>query len=337
MTITGEILAIAATQDGAIMAAQLRPIAHAREVQAVLASGHLRRLWRGAYAAGPAARGRVPLRTRLTAAQLTLRRPVIPCLNTAAEIHGFAGCLSRDTHVLTDGSVQSTRTGLVVHRHRPIADRVTVDGQPVEDPAECAVRLAVLRKSPAAALAVLDAAVHCGAVASVGAIVDRVEALSGRGVHRLRSLAPLADGASRSAADSWVRWACLERAFDVPIIAPRSRPDLSGGFSPATPDYVWHRYEVTATLTSAGDARLRGGHAHTDCSGAHGPTRLFLERVDRGTAGSGLCPLHPAARVELLSTLLRARARWLRTTGIHSNSTDRLPLRRPGRVTGPPG
>lgn len=265
------LAAIARRHRGAISASQVRQLLHPRAIRKAVADGHLIPLWRGAYAVAGAAAPEAPgMWTRLAAAELTFGRPVTACLATAAEIHGFFSNPDPDTHVLTGGTALSTRPGLVVHRHRPLATSRRVHGVLVEDPAECAVRLAALQQHPSGVLAILDAALHCRAVDSVESLCEMALRLTGRGIRELDRWAPVADSSARSAVDSWIRWLCFDRVIDVPEING-SRFDggcldtdgldtdcldvdcpVAAGSPLAEADYWWPRYRVAATLCPSG-------------------------------------------------------------------------------------
>jgi hypothetical protein len=154
--------------------------------------------------------------TRLAAAELTLERPVIACLQTAAELYGFALEPDFSTHVL--GPSPSTRHGLSVHR-MPHLQRVRhTHGFGVTGPAETAVRLAARTAKSEHGLALLDAALRSG-YTSTDALGVAVRRLGVAGVHRVRILLPLADGRAESPGESWLRWVCHDAGF--PALVPQ--------------------------------------------------------------------------------------------------------------------
>src|ERR1700712_2195710 len=204
-----ELILLAEQQRQALLGRQLRSVLDERGLRRAVAQQQLIKIWRGAYclpsavippdaliggsrrsalAEGERAAHIRPL-TRLTAAELTLDRPVIACLQTAAELYGFTLEPDSSTHVL--GTSPSTRLGLSVHRI-PHLQRVRhTHGFGVTGPAETAVRLAARTANSEHCLAILDAALRSG-YTSPDALGVAVRRLGVAGVHRVRILVPLA-------------------------------------------------------------------------------------------------------------------------------------------------
>jgi hypothetical protein len=355
------VRAIASAQRDAISSRQLREILHPRQIQRAVAEGRLMPLWRGIYvvrAVGADSAdsgggtdgadsgagtdgtigtgGTVGVWTRLAAAMLTLDRPIVACLDTAAEIRGFLITPSTHTHVLTAGTALSERSGLIVHRYRPMAAPTRLNGILVEDPTECAIRLAARQRGLPAVLSILDAALHSGAVGSVDALCGVAVRMTGRGVRDVCRMAPLAHGGARSAADSWIRWLCLDRNFDVPEIGGRRPGRNAVDESPvlASADYRWPRYRVAATLTITDDRRLAGMHVVHGVVPGTGWTHLFVESLPAAACTPGVLPIHPAAQARLQTVLFAGRRQWILTPGRDDSvgggdGADRRPLRRP--------
>lgn len=289
-------------------------------------------LWRGIYVVD--ADGAPGVWTRLAAAELALGHPVVACLDTAAEIRGFLTTAGAQTHVLTAGTALSKRSGLVVHRYRPIVAPTRVNGVLVEDPAECAIRLAARQRGPSAVLSILDAALHSGAVGTVDALCDMAVRMPGRGVRDVCRMAPLAHPAARSSADSWIRWMCLDRNFDVPEIDATRGNAVNDSPMLGSADYRSPRYRVAATLTTTDDRRLGGMHVVHGAVPRTGWTHLFVESLPVEDCTPGVPPIHPAAQARLQTVLVGGRRQGVLTPGPDDSAgggkaEDRRPHRRP--------
>jgi hypothetical protein len=150
--------------------------------------------------------------TRLTAAELTLGRPVTACLDTAAELQGFRTHRDPDTHVL--GTARSTLGALKVHRTPPIRP-LQQHRFAVVDPAETAVRLAAAAANPPRALAVLDAALRCRCTTR-DALAKVADELRLTRIGTVRGLIALADPRAESPPESWLRWVCHDAGLPPP-------------------------------------------------------------------------------------------------------------------------
>lgn len=213
-----ELLELAAVQHGALLGTQLTPVVGRRQLLGLTHYGVLNKLWRNAYAVpvtDPGPDRRSDVRTRLSAAELSLRRPVTACLHSAAELYGSDIRGDRRTHVLAAVDSPSRLDGLVLHRPHLVRTNGVVDGRSVTDLAETTVRIAALERNPAKALAVLDAALHRTCVDR-----PRLTAVAGelpiRGIRQVRELISLADARSESPGESWLRWVCLESGLPRP-------------------------------------------------------------------------------------------------------------------------
>ena len=223
----GQLLELAAAQCSALTGSQVRAALGERRLRGALRSGDIVKLWHGAYAvprnprrdglvpratAVLSAAEPIPVATRLTAAELTLGRPVTACLDTAAELHGFSTHRDPDTHVL--GAARSTLGALKVHRMppiRPLQQRRFA----VVDPAETAVRLAAAAANPPRALAVLDAALRSAGI-STGALAAVATELHLARIGLVRTLVDIADPRAESPPESWLRWVCHDAGFPPP-------------------------------------------------------------------------------------------------------------------------
>ena len=152
---------------------------------------------------------------RVRRAEVQLGRPVIACLGTAAELHGFAVRPEPAVHLTTfDGWSQRTPAGVVLHQAPPRAPAVERAGVLVTDPADTAVDLA--RASPEIdVLAILDAALRKGVSdLDLQAAADR--AGRRRGVAQVRDWLPFADWRSDSAMESRQRFRILDAGLPAP-------------------------------------------------------------------------------------------------------------------------
>lgn len=229
------LLDLAGSQRGALTGVQLRSALGERGLRRAATEGRLIKLWHGAYCLPSAAArqqatsfrttrevgidaphdgGRINPLTRLTAATLTLGRPVIACLHTAAELYGFAIDDHPHTHLL--GAGPSTRGELIVHRTPPVERTRRAHEFGVVAPAETAVRLAARAVNPERSLALLDASLR-STHTTPQTLSDAAAKLHIDGVQRIRELVRVADGRAESPAESWLRWACLDAGFPQPV------------------------------------------------------------------------------------------------------------------------
>lgn len=208
------LLSLAAAQHSAVTGRQVRSVLGERSLRRAVRLGLLVPLWRGVYAAReePAA-DPPPTLTRLAAAQLTVRRPVTACLQTAAELYGFAVDDDPRTHIV--GSRSTAVTGLEIHRTRPVGSLQSFRGFRVVDPAETAVRLAGAAVNAPRLLAVLDAALR-SQFTTVETLTAQAATLHVDGIGAVRSLITIADGRAESPPESWLRWVCHDAGFPRP-------------------------------------------------------------------------------------------------------------------------
>lgn len=223
---------LAREQSGALLGSQIADHLGERRLLSLVREGGLNRLWYNTFVvpelSSPtvaplfeahgfrnAEQHRIGAGTRLAAAALSLRRPVVACLDTAAELHGFDVARDPDTHILAVQDWPSHRHGLVHHRPELLRPLQRVAGQAVTDLTETALRIAARQPHPAKSLAVLDAAVrHTGATSAD--LLLLAARMSIRGVRLMRRLVPLTDPGAASPGESWLRWVCLDAGFPTP-------------------------------------------------------------------------------------------------------------------------
>ncbi|MET3804812.1 hypothetical protein ABIB25_001808 [Nakamurella sp. UYEF19] len=211
------LVALAIEQRGALLAVQIAEVLGAKQIRRLTGDDTVTKLWHSAYALPHHAAAAA---CRVEAAGLSLDRPVVACLQTAAELYGFDLETDPRTHILADHDWSNATAGIVQHRYRPVRDHQLLDGQKVADIAETAVRMACRESDPARVLAVLDRSLFRTVLdqADLARVADDLRI---RGISLTRELIGLADGRAESPGESWLRWVCHE-----------------AGFPPATPQ-IW--------------------------------------------------------------------------------------------------
>ncbi len=213
-TLPAALSQLASSQQGILTTENATAVVSSNTLANIVRSGQLLRLWRGIFV--------VPgwtdtTEARLRAAELTLGRPVVACLHSAAALHGFDIAGDGAVHVLAPEPWGSRRSGLVLHRRLVTSPLVEVGGRLVTDPRETALCIAALQKQPPRVLAVLDAALRSGTVADAQALVDFADRLSVNRIRKVRPIAPWADGRAESPPESWLRWAILDAGLPPPV------------------------------------------------------------------------------------------------------------------------
>jgi hypothetical protein len=200
------------TQGGVVTSAQALTHLTRRGLEAELNYGVLQKVWYGIYG-----RGEMTTALLLRGLDLAAGTTVAVCLNTAAEVYGFA--TERDTalHVLNPGGRQLRPTrGLVVHR-REGAPLTMVAGRPATTPAWTAIEVARTLRRPRA-LATLDAALRTG-TCSRDDLARMVRLQSGRrGIVATRALLPLASALAESPMESEARLVMIDGGLPPPIL-----------------------------------------------------------------------------------------------------------------------
>ena len=207
------LLALAWSQAGAVTGNQLRDHLGDRAVARALAAGSLIRVWRNAYLFAEIGDD---LQARLAAADLTIGSSAVPCLATAAALHGFTTAHDQRIHVLAPATHHSTITGLELHRMTPIDRLTNGHGRQLVSARETAVSLAARMPNDFRALAVLDAALRSGRV-SDSQLVAYLQGTGFRGSRRIRDLVPLASPLAESPPESWLRLSCLRAGLPPPV------------------------------------------------------------------------------------------------------------------------
>jgi hypothetical protein len=172
-------------------------------------AGALFRVWHGVYSLSPP-----DASARLAGLDLVARESLVACMNTAAQLHGFSTERDEKIHVLDPGVRMRPMAGLMVHQ-RVGAPLKRVDGRLATAPAWTAVEVARTLRRPRA-LAVLDAALHCGACTSDAIDAAIKEQAGRRGIVKVRELIAHADGRAESAMESEVRLVFIDGGLPLP-------------------------------------------------------------------------------------------------------------------------
>lgn len=167
------------------------------------------RVWHGVYAQKPP-----NTIERLAALELVTRRPIVACMNTAAELFDFHTEKDRRVHVLDPGLRMRPSAELMVHQ-RIGAPLERIHGRLATAPAWTAVELARALPRPRA-LAVLDAVLfkrRC-TTADLSNAID--EQKGRRGIVKVRELLPYADGRAESPMESEARLVFIDGGLPMP-------------------------------------------------------------------------------------------------------------------------
>jgi hypothetical protein len=197
---------LARAQRGVLLGNQMFGSVGRRVTQGLITSGAVVKLWHGAYALPGVEKD---VRSRLFAAELTLDKPIVACLQTAAELYGFDLDTDCQTHIMAGHNWSNATGGIHQHRYRRAAADASSDGYRVTDLAETVVRMACRETDPAKVLAVLDRALFKTGVDRLD-LVCVADSLHIRGIGLTRELIPLADGRAESPGESWLRWVFIE-------------------------------------------------------------------------------------------------------------------------------
>jgi hypothetical protein len=167
------------------------------------------RVWRGVYAQTPP-----DTVGRLRGLDLVSSQPIVACMNTAAELHGFGTEYDERIHILDPGVRMRPTADLIVHQ-RLGAPLQRVRGRLATAPAWTAIEVARTLRRPRA-LATLDSALHAKAcmVAELESAVD--EQKGRRGIVRVRELLAHADGRAESPMESEARLVFIDHGLPLP-------------------------------------------------------------------------------------------------------------------------
>jgi hypothetical protein len=177
---------------------QLHAVMSRKTLAAHLRAGVIVRVWHGVYSLGPPSTA-----VKLAALDLLVGQPVVACLHTAAELHGFRTEGEGPIHIFDPGIRMRPTVGLMV-RQRVGAPIQRVGGRLVTTPAWTAVELGRSLSRPRA-LATLDAALHVGACEPVDLARAVGEQKGRRGIVNVRALLEHADGRAESPMESEAR------------------------------------------------------------------------------------------------------------------------------------
>lgn len=175
-------------------------------------NGHLVRVWRGVYAAGP-----VEPDDRLRALFLRLPAGTLLSHHTAAARYGFGVLTDDRVHVCVPPGVPRPHLhGVAVHETvLDVPEPVMLAGVPAVPPHRCAVDLARASRRPDA-LAVFDAACRVGACTPAGLVSEVDGHARLRGVRQARELAPLADSRVECPQESHLRLVLVDAGLPAP-------------------------------------------------------------------------------------------------------------------------
>jgi hypothetical protein len=167
------------------------------------------RVWRGVYAQRPP-----DTIDRLRALDLITGKSIVPCMHTAAELHGFAVENDSRVHILDPGVRMRVSKEVMVHQ-RTGAPLTRMQNRLATVPAWTAVELARTLRRPRA-LAVLDRVLfkQCCTTAELSAAID--EQRGRRGIVQIRELIEYADGRSESPLESEARLVFIDGGLPMP-------------------------------------------------------------------------------------------------------------------------
>lgn len=190
---------------------QLLSVISRKALAAHLSAGAIVRVWHGVYA-----RETPDTAGRLAALELATGRPLVGCMGTAAEFHGFDIEGDGRLHVLDPGVRIRPNRDLAVHQ-RLGAPLRRIEGRLLTAPAWTAVEIArtVNRRR---VLATLDAALRSG-TCSAGHLQAAVDEQKGRrGIVAVRDLLPHADPLAESPMESEARLVFLDGGLPTPVL-----------------------------------------------------------------------------------------------------------------------
>jgi hypothetical protein len=197
------------TNGGLATAQQLRAVMSRRSLAFHLRTGAIIRVWRGVYALAPP-----DVLARLAGLDLFAGARTVACMGTAAALYGFDTEHDPRIHILDPGVRMRPTAGLMVHQ-RVGAPLRRVHGRLATAPAWTAVEVARTFRRPRA-LAVLDAALRCGACTrdEISAAID--EQKGRRGIVHVRELIAHADARAESPMESEARLVFIDGGLPLP-------------------------------------------------------------------------------------------------------------------------
>lgn len=172
-------------------------------------AGRLVRIHRGVYG-----RREPDVPMRLAALELSVGRPIVACLGTAATLFGFDTENVSALHVLDPGVRMRPGNRLLVHQ-RVGAPLRRVAGGLATAPAWTAIEIARTLPRPRA-LATLDTVLHVGACTRAELDAAIAEQRGRRGIVQVRELARHADGRAESPMESEARLVFIDGGLPKP-------------------------------------------------------------------------------------------------------------------------
>ncbi|MBB3602426.1 hypothetical protein FHT40_002059 [Mycolicibacterium sp. BK556] len=235
------LVALFERQGGVATAEQILAVVSRRNLEMLLESTTVERIWRGIYGFGAADTAR-----KLRGLDLTCGETVVVCMATAAGLYGFDTEGDAALHVLNPiGHQLRPADGLVVHR-REGAPMVMVSGRPATGPAWTAVEVARTLRRPRA-LATLDAALRSGQC-NLSELSRAVALQQGRrGIVKVRHLLPLVDGRAESPMESEARLVMIDGGLPMPVLQ-HEIVDARGRLRRL--DFAWPDHRVAAEYDS---------------------------------------------------------------------------------------
>lgn len=256
---------------------------------------------------GVACEARQPLAlgTRISAAGLAVGTPVIACLHTAAELHGFGVVVTDRIHVVDPAPRHlAARDWLVLHQLTLRADEaVGVDGLLATTPARTAIEVA-LNVDRLRALAVLDAALRRQVTSDE--LAEQCERQARRrGILEVRKLLPLADDRAQSPMESATRLLCLQAGLPAPELQFMICDEA--GWPARYLDLAWPDHKVAVeydgVAAHTGAAALRRDRDRHNFLVEHGWTIIYATADDIFR--------HPERLIaRIRQALARAAANW---------------------------
>lgn len=197
------------SNNGLATTQQLEALMSHKMLRSHVRAGRISRVWHGIYSLTPP-----DIYARLAALDLLAGKPIVACMNTAADLYGFNTESDKSVHILDPGVRMRPNKLLTVHQ-RVGAPLKRINGRLATAPAWTAVELARTLRRPRA-LAILDAALH-SRTCERDDLTEVVREQAGRrGIVSVRELVGYADGRSESAMESETRLVFIDGGLPLP-------------------------------------------------------------------------------------------------------------------------
>ena len=232
--------AMFAANGGVATTRQLLTTLSPKALEVGVRAGRFIRLRRGVYALTAPA-----VATRLAALDAVSGKHIVACMNTAAQMHGFATEPDDRLHVLDPGIRMRPSSDVMIHQ-RVGAPLTKVRGRLATAPAWTAVEIARTMRRPRA-LGVLDAALHAGACTPAELHAAIAEQKGRRGIVTVREMAALADGRAESPMESEARLVFVDGGLPAAELQYEI-VDRQGKLWRA--DFAWPEFMVVAEYDS---------------------------------------------------------------------------------------